>query len=178
VTSKVERFNPKFWQQASCTKTLNVKDSPRFRAWSLRESWWMSVWGAILRRLFDDPIRLHQPPVWYHQAELLGSFQSDDELKLRRLLYGNVCGLGAFEDKAPRNSSTLTRLQGQRTGNRITHGQRRTRSLSVSKTCIVLRFDRFTSTINTPPCLAFTSVNTNHAPSGIFGNEKLPCASH
>ena len=31
-------------------------------------------------------------------ADLLGGLQVDNELKLRRLLDGNVAGLGAFQD--------------------------------------------------------------------------------
>src|SRR6266498_3057702 len=69
-------------------------------------------------------------------------------------------------------------VHGQKGDNELTESQRPTRCLSVSKTCIVLRFDNVISVIKTPPCLAFTCVSINHAPSGIAGNEKLPCASH
>src|SRR5262245_41142613 len=46
----------------------------------------------------DHLIRPHQHVGWNRQTDLLGRFQVDDELKLHRLLHGEVGGLPAFED--------------------------------------------------------------------------------
>ena len=46
----------------------------------------------------DHSVRSRQH-IWRdRQADLLGGFEIDDELKLLRLLDGKVSGLGAFED--------------------------------------------------------------------------------
>ena len=46
----------------------------------------------------DDSVRPHQHIRRNRQADLLGRFQIDDELKLRRLLHGEIGGLGAFQN--------------------------------------------------------------------------------
>ena len=46
----------------------------------------------------DHLVRSHQHVRRNRQADLLGGFQIDDELKLRRLLDRKVGGLGALED--------------------------------------------------------------------------------
>jgi hypothetical protein len=46
--------------------------------------------------LLDHLIRSRQHIRWNRQAHLLGCFQIDDELELRRLLDGQVGRLGAF----------------------------------------------------------------------------------
>ena len=43
-------------------------------------------------------VRPHQHVRRNRQADLLGGFQIDDELELRRLLHRKISGLGAFED--------------------------------------------------------------------------------
>ena len=47
---------------------------------------------------FDNPVRPRQHIWWNRQADLLGGFQIDHQLELRRLLHGEIRGLGAFED--------------------------------------------------------------------------------
>ena len=46
--------------------------------------------------LFDHLIRPRQHVRWNRQADLLGRFQIDDELELRRLLHREIGGLGTF----------------------------------------------------------------------------------
>src|SRR6266566_1275200 len=48
--------------------------------------------------LFDHLIRPHQDGLRDRQPERLGRLQVDDQLKLRRLLNGQVSGLRALED--------------------------------------------------------------------------------
>jgi hypothetical protein len=48
-----------------------------------------------LTRLLDHLIRSREHIRWNRQTDLLGSFQIDDQLELRRLLDGNVAWLGA-----------------------------------------------------------------------------------
>src|SRR4029077_944473 len=48
--------------------------------------------------LFDHLIRSRQHVRWNRQADLLGGFQIDDELELRRLLDRQIFRLGAFQD--------------------------------------------------------------------------------
>ena len=49
-------------------------------------------------KLFYDPIRPRQHTRWDRHADLLRCLQIDDELELRRLLDGQVGGLGAFRE--------------------------------------------------------------------------------
>src|SRR5215510_4154084 len=46
----------------------------------------------------DDLIRSCQHVRWNREADLLGSFQIDDELEFFGLLHGEVGGLGAFQN--------------------------------------------------------------------------------
>jgi hypothetical protein len=48
--------------------------------------------------LFDHFVRPYQHIRWNCQANLLGGFQIDDQLKLHRLLDRKIRGLGTFED--------------------------------------------------------------------------------
>jgi hypothetical protein len=48
--------------------------------------------------LLDDFVRSSQNIRRNCQADLLGSFQINNELKFLRLLHGEIGGLGAFED--------------------------------------------------------------------------------
>ena len=50
------------------------------------------------RKLPDDLIRSFQHLLRNRQADLLGGFEIDEELKLCRLLDGNVGGFGAFQN--------------------------------------------------------------------------------
>src|SRR5437660_5854727 len=54
--------------------------------------------SKIQTKLFNYPIRSSQHVRWNRQTDLLGRFQINDEFKLRRLLYRQVCGLRAFQD--------------------------------------------------------------------------------
>ena len=49
-------------------------------------------------KLLDDLIRPRQHIRRNRQADLLGCFQVDDQLELRRLLHGKIGGLGAFQN--------------------------------------------------------------------------------
>jgi len=51
------------------------------------QDWVVGVISSTLA-LFDHLIRSHQHVRWYRQADLLGRFQIDDQLKLFRLLDG------------------------------------------------------------------------------------------
>ena len=48
--------------------------------------------------LLNDLVRSRQHVRWNRQADLLGRFQIDDELKLRWLLHRQIGGLGTFQD--------------------------------------------------------------------------------
>src|SRR5207247_9460969 len=48
--------------------------------------------------LFDDFIRSRQDVLWNRESDLLGGFEINDKLKLRRLFHWQIGGLGAFED--------------------------------------------------------------------------------
>ena len=51
-------------------------------------------------RLFDHSIRSRQHVRRNRDSDLFGGFQIDDELKFRRLLDGEVRGLGTLQDLA------------------------------------------------------------------------------
>src|SRR5215468_5220614 len=52
---------------------------------------------------FDHPIRSSQHVGRNRQADLLGGFQIDDKFKLRRLLNGQICGLGSLKNLVYKN---------------------------------------------------------------------------
>ena len=52
--------------------------------------------AGLSRRILDHSIRPVKHGWWNRQAYLLGGLQIDDELKLLRLLYREIGGLGAF----------------------------------------------------------------------------------
>src|SRR4029453_16675862 len=54
--------------------------------------------GAGQRALLDDLVRPLQQRLRDCEAERLGGLEVDDQLELRRLLDGQVAGLGTFED--------------------------------------------------------------------------------
>src|SRR5437899_5108929 len=60
--------------------------------------------------LLDDLIRPPQQRVRDRQAERLGSLEVDDELKLRRLLDGEVARFGALQDLIHEMRSTATHI--------------------------------------------------------------------
>jgi hypothetical protein len=52
----------------------------------------------LLSILFDDFVRLRQYVRWNRQADLLRRFEVDDEVKLLRLLDGQIRGLPTLEN--------------------------------------------------------------------------------
>src|SRR5262245_27575951 len=54
--------------------------------------------AGLSRRLLDHPIRSCQHVGRNGQADLLGGFEIDDQLKLLWLLYRKIGGLSAFQD--------------------------------------------------------------------------------
>src|SRR5580704_14641845 len=53
---------------------------------------------AARRSLFDHLVGSSEQVRWDGEAECLGSFEINDELKLRRLLHRQVAGMLTFED--------------------------------------------------------------------------------
>src|SRR5262245_13786234 len=54
--------------------------------------------AGLSRRILDHLIRPHQHIRWYRDADLLGGYQVNHELKLRGLLDWQIGGLSAFEN--------------------------------------------------------------------------------
>ena len=54
--------------------------------------------AGLSRRILDHPIRPREYVRWKHHAYLLGRSEFDDKFKFRRLLDGQVGGLGALEN--------------------------------------------------------------------------------
>jgi hypothetical protein len=64
--------------------------------------------------LLDDLVRPVQNRFGNRQADLLGSFQIDDALKLRRLLHGEIGGFAAVEnpiDKIGNTTMTCVKIR-------------------------------------------------------------------
>jgi hypothetical protein len=56
--------------------------------------------GTCAGPSLNDLVRPHQERLGDRQAESLGALEVDDQLELRRLLNGEVGGLGALENLA------------------------------------------------------------------------------
>jgi hypothetical protein len=54
--------------------------------------------AGLSRRILDYPIRPHQHVGRNRQADLLGCFQVDDQLELRRLLHREIGWFGTFKN--------------------------------------------------------------------------------
>src|SRR5215813_4675281 len=74
---------------------------------------------------FDHPVRPRQHIRWNRQADQLRCFQIDDELKLLRLLYGEIRGvwhlLKSYLRKSLRAGSSRSRLRRRSQARRLPH---------------------------------------------------------
>src|SRR5262249_8015950 len=73
----------------------SFNSSSKHRAFSLSSC--CSLLTSHCSLSFDHPIRPRQHVGWDREADLLGGFQIDDKLKLRRSLNRQVTGLGTFK---------------------------------------------------------------------------------
>src|SRR5262249_61378044 len=80
------------------------------KAWGLTRS----MNGAVRGVLLDHLVRPEQHGLRNCQADLLGSFKINHQLELRRLLDGEVGGLGAFEDFVDVSGGTAGPVEGVR----------------------------------------------------------------
>src|SRR5690242_1481690 len=60
---------------------------------------------------FDDLVRPRQHIGWNGEADLLGGFEIDQELELRRLLDRQIAGFGTFENFVHVNRGTAPIVQ-------------------------------------------------------------------